>query len=175
MFDAFRFLIRPRFAAKGALVISCALLVQGCADLMPHTKMPKAAEPSVVTTPKPAVKTPTVKPPVKSASLTRSVMPMSDSIEMQVSVSFLERIALPAGSKLQVSVVGPASSKPIVVNTLTSAGPPYMVTLRLPAGMTYPATLSATLNATSGHAFSGQSTLTQRPTGTTDLRISPSN
>jgi hypothetical protein len=142
---------------------------------MTHKVKPQAAKPTEVVSAQPAPALPVqavTKPPQKAAPMTRSSKVAPKPQDIAFSVSYMERILVPAGSELVLSAKGAGSDAPSIKTTKTQSGPPYSISMPVGSGDgAYPMTVSATLTSTIGHVLSGSVTLTEKPTGPVEIII----
>ncbi|MEB8387723.1 hypothetical protein OO012_10820 [Rhodobacteraceae bacterium KMM 6894] len=162
----------PRYAVLAAFL--CAgFAVQGCTDGTAQMVKPQVATPKEVVKPQPAPAVPiqtVTKAPRKAATVTRSAVQSQKREYIALSVSYMERILVPAGSELVLSATGEGSGPPSIKTTKTKSGPPYSVSMPVETGEgAYPMTVEATLTSTIGHVLSGRVTLTEKPTGPVEI------
>lgn len=163
---------RYRRTLRSSAILICAL--SGCTQL----GAPPANGPIAEVEPAAATKVVAQDPAAKSPENLRlaAVKPKSgDAVtQAEFSVFYLERILLSEGLPLKITITGKGLKDPVVVTTKTSSAPPYAVKVDLPAGVTYPLTVEATLGKDGeGHNYSGKTTLKAAPGGVTEVRISP--
>ncbi|MEM7216209.1 MAG: hypothetical protein AAF423_11760 [Pseudomonadota bacterium] len=90
---------------------------------------------------------------------------------LNVEISYRERLHIPAGSMLSVTLQGTSGSKN-VLNTPIKSGPPYVVKIKLNKDQLYPVTVKAKLVSTNGHQLAGDVTLNSAPSKPVPLRVS---
>ncbi|MCZ4351867.1 hypothetical protein O4H61_05010 [Roseovarius aestuarii] len=170
----------PNFTVRrSAIVLSlCSgLAVLGCAGELTQMGQSRSVASTPSTATKPARVAPKSKPvkavassTTKAAPMTRSAVTMSKREDIALSVFYLERIMVPAGSELTLRANGDGSGAPSVKSTKVKSGPPYSVSMPVDTGEgAYPMTVQATLTSTIGHVLSGSVTLTEKPTGPVEI------
>jgi len=160
---------------RAMILLTCGLLVQGCANGLPHYSGPKKVptEQAAVSNANPLAATNTVKPK-KRTSVKRTATSIPARKDIALSVTYMVRILVPAGSELTVSAAGAGGSAPSIKTTKTQSGPPYVIDLPVDtAEDAYPMTVNATLTSKLGHVLTGNVVLQERPSASVEITMSP--
>lgn len=185
--------INMRFSAQIVTLAASVFLLQGCTDGWFNKRTNPKSEPAVMTEKaKPAAKTyakpaanpkkvlkVSAKPTQKPSTATRNVetggnKSMTAATTLDLNVFYLQRILVPAGSKLTLSLTGKGISKPVVQTSLSKGGPPYKLQMQVPKGAEYPLTVDVLLESSIGHKFSGRGVVQKKPSSSFEIIISPS-
>lgn len=121
--------------------------------------------------PKPAPK-PEAKPAASAGATVRDSDVTEERTRIDLSVTYLVRLLVPAGSKLEVQARGPGGTVTRSVYTGRN-GPPYAISLPVGADATYPMTITATLQSTAGHVLRGEAELAGMPEDTVEIVMMP--
>lgn len=161
-----------------AWILVAGCLLAGCTDLETFAAS-RAAAPDPGTAPSaPAAKAePAVQPaaqPAPRAAPRSASAPIGgeEVTHMQFTITYRERLFVPAGSTLVLRLTSDAFDTPVVKTVKTRAGPPYAVSINLPAAASWPITVEATLTSLAGHVLAGQATFSAAPEGSAALVIS---
>ena len=134
---------------------------------------------------KPAAK-PVAKPaskpvakPAKPATTAGSAATVRDSdvtetrTQIDLSVTYLVRLLVPAGSKLDLVAKGPGGT--VTRSMFTGRyGPPYAVSLPVGAEAQFPLEITATLHSAAGHVLRGKTEIAVMPQETVEIVMMPS-
>ncbi len=176
---------QPRFpsrrsAATALGAVSLALIVAGCTDGEPQSMRANPTPAEQVVTAQPAPATPaataTRKPGKTKAAQTMTRRPPEAPARtnLDLNVSYMVRILVPAGSELSLRAQGAGDAPPALKTVKIESGPPYSVSLPVQSGAAaYPMEVTATLTSTIGHVLSGAITLSAPPTGPVEITMSP--
>lgn len=134
---------------------------------------------------KPAAK-PVAKPaskpvakPAKPAATAGSAATVRDSdvtqtrTQIDLSVTYLVRLLVPAGSKLDLVAKGPGGTVTRSIYT-GRYGPPYAVSLPVGAEAQFPLEITATLHSAAGHVLRGKTEIAAMPQETVEIVMMPS-
>ncbi|WP_336097785.1 hypothetical protein [Roseovarius sp. CH_XMU1461] len=126
---------------------------------------------------KPAAKP--VAKPAKPAATAGSAATVRDSdvtetrTQIDLSVTYLVRLLVPAGSKLDLVAKGPGGTVTRSIYT-GRYGPPYAVSLPVGAEAQFPLEITATLHSAAGHVLRGKTEIAAMPQETVEIVMMPS-
>lgn len=143
----------------------------------PATPVKPVTQAGSKSAPRPASK-PAAKP-AKPAATTGSAATVRDSdvtetrTQIDLSVTYLVRLLVPAGSKLDLVAKGPGGT---VTRSLYTGrnGPPYAVSLPVGAEAQFPLEITATLHSAAGHVLRGKTEIAVMPQETVEIVMMPS-
>lgn len=136
-----------------------------------------AAKPVAKPASKPASKP--VATPAKPAATGGSAATVRDSdvtetrTQIDLSVTYLVRLLVPAGSKLDLVAKGPGGTVTRSIYT-GRYGPPYAVSLPVGAEAQFPLEITATLHSAAGHVLRGKTEIAAMPQETVEIVMMPS-
>lgn len=126
---------------------------------------------------KPASKPTTT--PAKPAATAGSAATVRDSdvtetrTQIDLSVTYLVRLLVPTGSKLDLVAKGPGGTVTRSIYT-GRYGPPYAVSLPVGAEAQFPLEITATLHSAAGHVLRGKTEIAAMPQETVEIVMMPS-
>lgn len=151
-----------KLVSATAVILAAVSALGGCAGLPIGARID----------PKPTVADSSSKTPdVKSVILEKA--PVATST-LQLSVTYLERLAIAPGAKLTVTVTDSKGNKVGSKTVTTGAALPYQVSVPLTVSAQVSVTVNVTLKAPAGHVLAGSKTFPKVPTGKTEFVIATS-
>lgn len=168
--------IYPDMNTDGSAIAATA--DEGDAPATPVKPVTQAgSKPAAKPVAKPASKPATT--PAKPAAAAGSAATVRDSdvtetrTQIDLSVTYLVRLLVPAGSKLDLVAKGPGGTVTRSIYT-GRYGPPYAVSLPVGAEAQFPLEITATLHSAAGHVLRGKTEIAAMPQDTVEIVMMPS-
>lgn len=168
--------IYPDMKTDGSAIAATA--DEGDAPATPVKPVTQAgSKPAAKPVAKPASKP--VATPAKPAATAGSAATVRDSdvtetrTQIDLSVTYLVRLLVPAGSKLDLVAKGPGGTVTRSIYT-GRYGPPYAVSLPVGAEAQFPLEITATLHSAAGHVLRGKTEIAAMPQETVEIVMTPS-
>ena len=168
--------IYPDMKTDGSAIAATA--DEGDAPATPVKPVTQAgSKPAAKPVAKPASKPATT--PAKPAAAAGSAATVRDSdvtetrTQIDLSVTYLVRLLVPAGSKLDLVAKGPGGTVTRSIYT-GRYGPPYAVSLPVGAEAQFPLEITATLHSAAGHVLRGKTEIAAMPQETVEIVMMPS-